>query len=293
MKTKGFQTRGFVSLLTAAGFIVMTVSGLVAYVVPHGRIAYWTDWSFLGLTKENWGNMHIAASILFVSAGCFHIYLNWKPLMRYIAGTAQEGLKLKRELFLTLALTAFVLFSAIFRVPPLSYLLDLSDFAKESWVSREYEPPFGRAELLGLDSFCRKMDIPVEKAVDALRAKGISVRDVNEPLQDMARRNKLSALKLYMAIKHLEEKHAPAVADRSLTPRMVEDQFSGSGVGRKTMGEVAASLKLDVATMKQRLAAVKIGVRDDEPIKQAAERTGLQPIELLKVMLIDGYKPQR
>jgi hypothetical protein len=52
-------------------------------------------------------------------------------------------------------------------------------------------------------------------------------------------------------------------------------------------------MNLDIAMMRQRLTAMKIDARDDESIKQAAERMGLQPIELLKVMLIEGYKPQR
>jgi hypothetical protein len=59
------------------------------------------------------------------------------------------------------------------------------------------------------------------------------------------------------------------------------------------MTEVAALMNLDIAMMRQRLTAMKIDARDDESIKQAAERMGLQPIELLKVMLIEGYKPQR
>ncbi|MFH0959384.1 MAG: DUF4405 domain-containing protein, partial [Pseudomonadota bacterium] len=57
MNTGKWNKRILVSMMTAAGFILMTASGIVAYVVPHGRIAYWTDWSFLGLSKTNWADI--------------------------------------------------------------------------------------------------------------------------------------------------------------------------------------------------------------------------------------------
>jgi hypothetical protein len=295
MTMKGFQfnTRGFTSLLTAAGFLLMALSWIVAYVVPHGRIAYWTDWSFLGLTKTNWGNIHVMASLLFLVAGGFHVYFNWKPLTAYIVGTTEKGLRQKKELAITLALLAFFVLSAIYQIPPLSYFVDLSESAKGSWVSREYEPPFGRAELLGLNSFCRKMDIPLDQAVKELAAKGISVPDVSESLQDMGNRLKLSPLKVYMVIKHLEGKLLPAIAVTSMTPQMVEEKYAGSGIGRKTFTEIASSMNLDVATVRTHLAAMNFEVKADEPLKQAAERNGLQPIELLKAVLIEGYKPQK
>ena len=293
MKGNRFNGRGFTSLLTAAGFLLMAVSGIVAYVVPQGRIAYWTDWSFLGLTKTNWGDIHVMASLLFLVASGFHVYFNWKPLTAYIVGRTEKELGQKKELAITVALLAFFVVSAIYRIPPLSYFVDMSETLKGSWVSREYEPPFGRAELLGLNSFCRKMDIPLEQAVTELAAKGISVPDVSESLRDMGKRVKLSPLKVYMVIKHLEGKLVPAIAVTSMTPQMVEEKYAGSGIGRKTFTEIASSMNLDVATVRTHLAAMNFEVKVDEPLKQAAERNGLQPIELLKAVLIEGYKPQK
>jgi hypothetical protein len=292
-KNNGFNVRALTSLLTAAGFLAMAVSGIVAYVVPHGRIAYWTDWNFLGLTKTNWGDIHVMASLLFLVAGGFHVYFNWKQLTDYIVGKRDTGLGKKKEFAMTLAVLAFFVVSAIYRLPPLSYFVNLSESLKGSWVSREYEPPFGRAELLGLNSFCRKVDISLEEAVTVLTANGISVPDVNEPLQDMGKRVKLTPLKLYMIIKHLEGKLVPAVAVTSMTPQMVEERYAGSGVGRKTLAEVTASMDLDMAKVKERMSDMKIEVRDEEPIKQAAERNHLEPVELLKVILVEDYRPAR
>ena len=55
--TSNLRIRGFVSLLTALSFLIMAVSGLILFIVPEGRIANWHDWRFLGLTKNQWGDM--------------------------------------------------------------------------------------------------------------------------------------------------------------------------------------------------------------------------------------------
>lgn len=75
--------RGLTSLLTLAGFIIMGVTGLVLYFVPQGRIAYWTHWTFLGLDKTQWGDIHILSSVLFVAVGIVHTVNNWRRLWGY------------------------------------------------------------------------------------------------------------------------------------------------------------------------------------------------------------------
>ena len=44
--------KGLTSFLTLSGFILMTVTGIVLFFEPEGRIAYWTNWTFWGLTKS-------------------------------------------------------------------------------------------------------------------------------------------------------------------------------------------------------------------------------------------------
>jgi hypothetical protein len=40
-------------------FILVGITSIILYIVPHGRVAYWADWHLLGLTKTEWGNLHI------------------------------------------------------------------------------------------------------------------------------------------------------------------------------------------------------------------------------------------
>lgn len=293
MKNNRLNVRALTSLMTAAGFLILAISGIVAFVVPHGRIAYWTDWQILGLTKTNWADIHLIGSVLFLVAGGIHIYLNWRPLTGYFVGRVKGGLTFNREVCVTVVVALWVILAAIYSIPPLSYIADLAELAKESWVSREYEPPFGRAELLSLQSFCKKQDIPLQEALGVLEKNGVKIRDSEISLAETAKNNGTSPLKLYMIVKHLEGRAAPRVQPSALTPEAVEEKFAGSGIGRKTFEEITSSMNLDMAAVKTRLASISLHVKDEEPLKQAAERNGLQPIEVLKAVLIDGYRPQK
>jgi hypothetical protein len=293
MNSRAWNGRSLASLMTAAGFLIMTVSGLVAFVVPHGRIAYWTNWRFLGLTKNNWGDLHVIGCVLFLIAGGFHIYFNWRTLTGYFLDRVKGGIKLTKELAITLVVMLCVVVSAIYRVPPLSYISDLSDRAKESWVGREYEPPFGRAELLDLRSFCKKQEIPMDEALAMLQARGVTIADPKDSLAEIAKKNGQSPLQLYVLIKSLEGKAAPKPEAPGLTAQEVEEKFAGSGIGRKTLAEVTVSMKLDKAEISRRLTALNIDAKEDEALKQAAERNRLAPIELLKAILIENYDPRK
>jgi hypothetical protein len=62
----------------------MVLTSIILYIVPQGRVAYWADWKLWGLTKTDWGNIHINLGLLFLIALFIHIYYNWKPLINYL-----------------------------------------------------------------------------------------------------------------------------------------------------------------------------------------------------------------
>src|SRR5512139_3730130 len=98
MATKGFQTKAFISLLTFGSFIIMSVTGIVLYAAPQGRIAYWVNRKFWGLEKPQWEAIHIISCFFFVVVGIYHLINNWVPLKNYLAGKIAGGLKMKKEL---------------------------------------------------------------------------------------------------------------------------------------------------------------------------------------------------
>jgi hypothetical protein len=119
----------------------------------------------------------------FLIAGSFHIYYNWKPLIKYLSGKMKGALRYKRELTISCAVFIWVLVSGIWSLPPLVYLTDLGETIKNSWVySPELEPPFGHAELVSLQTFCKKQRIPLDQAMPALRNSGFTVESPKSTL---------------------------------------------------------------------------------------------------------------
>jgi len=82
MNANNWSGRAFVSLLSLVSFILLGLTGIILYIQPHGRVAYWTKWSFLGLEKDQWGNIHIFSGLLFLMAGGFHFYYNLSQNLR-------------------------------------------------------------------------------------------------------------------------------------------------------------------------------------------------------------------
>jgi predicted membrane protein len=288
LKDKMIHKRGLIAFLTLSGFLIMVLTGIILYITPHGRIAYRVDWHFIGLTKVQWGNIHIISALLFLIAGIFHIYYNWKPLVNYIFNKVSGGLKLKKEMAITAGLSFVIFFSAIFQLPPLKYVTDLNEYVKESWIiSREYEPPFGHAERLSLEVFTKKMKIDLDKALLELEENGIKVKNVKDSLEKIAKANKTSPMKLYTVIKKFEGKRKKTKRG-FYTPETVEEQFAGTGVGRKTLLQICGEVGEDIVVAQKKLLKHNIQVKDDELLKDIANRYDLYPIDILKIILADN-----
>lgn len=285
---KKFHKRGFVSQLTALSFLAITITGIALYIAPQGRVAYWTDWKLIGLTKTDWTNLHTVSWVLFLIAGSFHIYYNWKALMNYLFSKVAAAVSFKRELAISVLIFCFVLLSGIFQIPPLKYIIDLNDYIKNSWVkSKEYEPPFGHAEELSLRVFAKKMKIDLNLALQELKNRGIIVEKDTDSLQTIARRNKTTPMNLYAMIKKFE--HKETEIGIVYTSELVEEKFAGTGVGRKTLSQICEENKIDLNLAKKRLSEKGIITKEDETLKEIADKHNTLPIEILKVILIEDY----
>jgi hypothetical protein len=251
-------------------------------------VAYWTKWNFLGLEKDQWGNIHLFSGLLFLMAGSFHLYYNWKPLIRYLSGKIETGLRHKRELMISSLIFLWISASGIWALPPLVYVADLGEAIKSSWVtSAELEPPFGHAELVSLKTFCKKQGIRLDQAMTELREAGFKVNNPDKTLGDIANSKGSSGMGVYAVIKKLEPKSKTMKPGSVWTPEMVEEAFAGTGVGRKSIGQIIRDHGLDNKTVYQRLKSGGIEVKDDDKIKKLADKYDTTPIRILTIMLVD------
>ena len=279
--------RVLTSLSSLGGFLLLFLTGVILYVEPHGRVAYWTKWSFLGMEKDQWGNIHIFSGLLFLVAGGFHIYYNWKPLLNYISKKIGGALGYKRELFVSGLIVIWIVVSGILAIPPLVYVTDLGETVKNSWVSSpDLEPPFGHAELVSLQTFCKKQRIPLDQAMLELRKAGFRVPTPKSTLAEIALSKKSSGMGVYKVIKKLEAKPEVMRPGGVWTAEKVEETFSGTGLGNKTVGQMIKKLGLNPSQVYERLTTAKINAEDQDKLKNLAEKNDTTPIKLMTVILV-------
>lgn len=290
MAAKGFQTKAFISLLTFGSFIIMSITGIVLYAAPRGMIAYWVNWKLGGLEKPQWEAIHILSCFFFVVVGIYHLINNWTLLKNYLAGKIAGGGKMKKELAICALVILGIIIGPLYRAAPFTYLLDLSDALKKSWiVSKEFEPPFGHAEEVSLKVLAKRVNIDLEKAIQELGAKGIKA-DPGDSLQKIAIANQTSPMNIYRAIRKFEIAPAPDRAKPSrFTPDLVDEKYAGTGVGRKTLADMIRETGADPARVKERLAKNRIEMKAGETFRDAADKRKVTPMEVLKVVLVDGY----
>ena len=282
-------TRSFVAFLVTWSFLLLTITGIVLYVVPHGRVANWTFWTLGGLGKGGWADVHILFGAVFIVAGALHLYFNWKPFKKYLAERVRGHLALKRELFTSLGLTLLLLLGALFAVPPVSWLFDLNHAAKSLWASTPgQEPPYARAEATPLPVLAQRLGLDAQAMRAALADAGIRVDDPNTSLERLARANDTTPAALFALIP--EPAPGSAAAQQPLDPALIEDRLVGTSVGGKTLADLAEANGLDLETARARLAASGLEADPDETLKSIAERYSTRPIEIAKVVLSPAYR---
>ena len=172
-KKKTFKVRAFTAMMMLWSFILETVSGIVLYIVPPGRVANWTDWKLWGLTKHGWGAVHTILGYVFLLFAVLHIYYNWKPITNYIRRKVHSGLRMRAEMTVSIVVTLVITVLTVASIPPFSSVMDLGESLKNSWEESENEPFIPHAELLTLQEFSRQVEISLEETLAILKGQGI------------------------------------------------------------------------------------------------------------------------
>lgn len=285
--------RSLVSFLVAWSFLVLTVTGLVLYVVPHGRVAYWVHWSLAGMEKDQWGWVHMMFGGLFIVSGVVHLYFNWKPFKVFLAARVRGHLRPKREVFIASALTIALFAVSAARLPPASWVIDLNDRIKASWVTDPaLEPPFGHAESVSLAGLARRLRLDLDAAVAALRAQGLAFDGPDDTLEVIARGNGRTPMAVY-AIIRAAQSPGRSEHDTPATPTSraaLESRLAGSGLGRRTLAEVCEDAGVELQPALARLAAAGIDAAPGDRVRAVATTREMLPMDLVALML--GLEPR-
>ncbi len=113
--------------MTAAAFLVMSVSGVALFVAPSGRIARDMGWSFWTLSRGQWITLHLAFSAVFLMAAVIHLIFNRKPIVNYLRIKSKKLGRLRWEWLAVLLVSAVVFWGSLVPVVPFSTLTEWRD----------------------------------------------------------------------------------------------------------------------------------------------------------------------
>lgn len=263
------------TLLLSLGLVILT--SLIMFIVPQGRVAYWSDWRLWGLNKTQWSELHLSFGLLMLLAALLHLYYNWKPILNYLKSRAKKVTGWNTSFGIALLLCVCVAAGTYFQIPPLYSIIRLSESIKESAAESYGEPPYGHAELSSLRMFTQKQDLDLEKNLALLRSSGLIVKSPQQSIVDIARQNMLSPKQVYEVIK-------PA---RMPSTTGSQQRFPASpppGFGSSTLAEICATYGCDLDTIRQALAVHGIKAEADQSVKAIAAAHDLRPMAIFEVI---------
>jgi hypothetical protein len=193
--------RRITSLTLVISGIIELVTSVILYIIPSGRVAYWSDYHLFGLSKTQWGDIHITVGTLFLVAAGIHIYYNWRPITIYLKNKAKKLTAFNKNFNIALIISLFVAVGTIYNLPPMNYILHLGEYFTDLGNEKYGEPPYGHAELSSLKMFCDKMNISLENAIVLLKNANIKFSDAKDSIVEIAKNNNKTPQQIYNIIK--------------------------------------------------------------------------------------------
>ena len=259
--------RKIVSLTALLAFLATVVTSAILYVAPQGRVAYWADWTLWGLTKSQWGDLHINLGTLFLLALVLHVSYNWKPITAYLS-RARKVVIVTRELSVALLVTLAVGLGTYLSLPPFSNFIALSEHFKDMAAKTYGEPPYGHAELSSLASLAPKIGTTPETILEALKKAGYPAQDASVTLLALSRQYGVSPQRIFAAIP------LPQAPGGQLPPSPPQ------GTGNLSLAELCGRHGLDAAAVMAHLAAKGIKAAPEQTLRQIAEANGASPLDI-------------
>ncbi len=269
-----FSWRVFISFGLCIALVMMLLSGVILYISPPGRVANWTDWRMIGLSKTGWQHQHIIFGFAFVLLSLFHLFLiNWHAFFSYLKAKSTQGLKSPAEL---MAITIFSLFlgaGTFFGIQPFSAVIEFGDGISNSWDRKDSQAPVPHAELMTLVELSQQPELggDPEALKTTLEKAGLQVTSQKETIADIAKANGMTAEKVYELI-------APK--------KNGAQKLQKEGLGKKTLQQIADEAGVSATSLQLALRQKGIEAKPDSPLKAVAENNNMQMNDLRQLLEI-------
>lgn len=274
------KMRSVTSLTASLSFVLMVLTSIVLYVVPQGRVAYWADWRLWGLTKTDWGNIHINLGLLFLVSLFLHIYYNWKPLVSYLKDKGRQFRLFTLEFNVALIITLAFSVGTYFLIPPFGWVMALNEHLKDSGAETYGEPPYGHAELSSLKTFAQKMDLDLDQSMALLEKAGCPVENPESTLADISRKYGVSPQQIYLAIRT-----AKRVAEVQAGPALALPATAPPGTGNLTLADFCARFGQNLKQVERELKKKGIAASAELTLKKIAANNQTNPTDIYQAIV--------
>ena len=263
------------SLVMLWSMIMITYTGIILYIAPHGRVANWTNWELFGWSKDQFAQIHTTFMALFIVATLLHIYYNFKPMVSYMKNQMKQFVFFTKEMIVALGITLLFLTGTLFEIPPFSTFVSFGDSIKDGWAEKSDEPPYGHAEESTLKDFSQKTGYELKSLLKVLHEHNITTKD-SQTLEEIASREQKTAKYLF------------ALIQNSLGASKSQNQISG--LGRKTFAQIAKEMHINLEQFLKELENMGIKADKDDKFKSTVEKQGFNAREVLNTFLKNDPK---
>lgn len=266
--------RKTISLTALLSFALLMLTSIILYIVPAGRVAYWADYHLWGLTKTQWGNLHINLGVLFFLAILLHTFYNWKAITTYLKNKAKEFKLFTREFNVALIMTILFSFGTYLEVPPFSTIIDIGTSISADAEAFYGEPPYGHAELSSLQTFAKKMELDLSLSLQRLKEAGVDITNSGQPIKEIATANGAAPKDIYLIISPLSERTKTFPKEPP------------AGLGNRPLIELCQEYSVSIKTVLNILSDNGIQAQETMSIKEIAalaQKDALAVYELIKV----------
>lgn len=199
---KNFIWRKYVSVGLAFSFLLISLSGVILYIAPPGRVARWVDWSAFGLNRAQWETLHTLFSLLFLVFGIIHLFnLNWKAFISYFTNGFANRIRSKKEAFAAVLTIIALFLLTVFKVPPVYSVMELGNRISDNWSKKIGEPPVVAVENMTITELAELFyNSDSEALVASLSSEGFKIGNVSQSLKEIAEQNSVSPMDIFKLI---------------------------------------------------------------------------------------------
>lgn len=258
--------RKITSLTALVSFVLLMLTSIILYIVPAGRVAYWSNWKLWGLSKEEWGAVHINLGFLLLVAILLHIYYNWAPMMSYMKNRARELRVFTPDFTVALLITLVVFWGTLAGIPPMSSIIHLGESISDQANLKYGEPPYGHAELSPLADFADKVKVDLDESLVRLETAGIKVETSAQTMQEISEKNGISPQQVFDIIK-------PKATSSS---KSMPEEAPG-GTGNRTVAQLCEMYQLNIGNILDGLKEKGIKAEANQTMKEIATANSIDP----------------